>query len=960
MRRPSGPPDALSIAEFEPDGPPGSSSRPRTSVAPGAEPLRHTSQGFHGERQQLVTPKAQGGLDASRTMNASPGSWISGAASEASLALSTTPSRKTRPGTGRFYSEELSCFRRVPTPSPMCSQKSEVYWQNTGGMRRVLSEGGLHTLPAGKGKFYCSDELSLPESCRAVVEPVIRERVEERPGLLPLEETTAMVLDLIYPRSAQAMEEKPSPQRTPARKGRQATGLAGSDMGSSQKRPTEASALSPGPGALSPEAKKEEQLNKTKHAAARLLTFRTKILDKFSTVKAAFDSFTADRVSASQGLTTELSRKEFSRFLTKHFGSSTREENDKMFDFLDFDHNGHISLAEFHTAVEASAPVRRMEDLRRKWIALGFTSMRQAIAQMIDPKDTGKRLTFSEFGAALSRVGIVYEDEHQNIFNEICDPNNTSCTVSIDELTSAISAVSPSLLLEDIKDRITKKYGGNINAAYNALDQDQNGTLTSVEFMRGATSQWRMTTHESQKAFRQVDIDKSRLINRVELLSALRLSEPSLLLEEIRRKVRQRFRSIHEVFSGNDEEMAPIADREVPSQQLSLGRSRGSSPPPPGGTPNSSFTGDGAGGAGPGSDGKKGDFYRRMGGKGDFHRKRASNIFEKTDSPDDVLSAFRKAETDEAMLKLKTPDELHNQLQKVQLSEQDTLVLFDLVDIDRDGKMSPDEFVRGVRLFAPSCMLEDLRLRCLRNHSRVADVFASIPQEKREVILDLNQFEQVLKDLDLTTGVNIEAVVDLVEPHKDGGLTIGELIAALQAAAPGSTVPLPPHLRDARAKAEVRGHMAAFHKSCSELRALVRQSLDDEETKESPTLVAAADAQKKAEGKKHGRDKDSPGQEGSSGGSPMPGSRHGRKGEEKRKDFVTHAPMNVSFSKIHRHLRAMPPVDAKPIMDRLHGYYTSAGSMLESDMPLLANQQSNFSQFRDARKHHAVLARPLL
>ena len=95
----------------------------------------------------------------------------------------------------------------------------------------------------------------------------------------------------------------------------------------------------------------------------------------------------------------------------------------KIFEFLDHDKNGHVlrfecfykeaepeewvvrgvvSLEEFHTAVEAAAPVKSLEagresegkpsegglpreslsrdvpeDLRRKWIALGYTSMRQ-------------------------------------------------------------------------------------------------------------------------------------------------------------------------------------------------------------------------------------------------------------------------------------------------------------------------------------------------------------------------------------------------------------------------------------------------------------------------------------------------------------------------------------------------------------------------------------------------------
>lgn len=59
-------------------------------------------------------------------------------------------------------------------------------------------------------------------------------------------------------------------------------------------------------------------------------------------------------------------------------------------------------------------------------------------------------------------------------------------------------------------------------------------------------------------------------------------------------------------------------------------------------------------------------------------------------------------------LKGRTPEEYQELLNQVQLSEQDTRALFNLMDVNRDGKLSTTEFEHGVRLFAPSTALEDI------------------------------------------------------------------------------------------------------------------------------------------------------------------------------------------------------------------------------------------------------------
>eukprot|EP00971_Amphidinium_carterae_P144168 2856882-Amphidinium_carterae.1 len=71
---------------------------------------------------------------------------------------------------------------------------------------------------------------------------------------------------------------------------------------------------------------------------------------------------------------TELTRTEFRRFIDRHFSSLhfSRGDEDKIFDFLDANENGFVSIKEFHGAVEATLPVTSLQALRKKWLALGL------------------------------------------------------------------------------------------------------------------------------------------------------------------------------------------------------------------------------------------------------------------------------------------------------------------------------------------------------------------------------------------------------------------------------------------------------------------------------------------------------------------------------------------------------------------------------------------------------------
>jgi Ca2+-binding EF-hand superfamily protein len=254
-----------------------------------------------------------------------------------------------------------------------------------------------------------------------------------------------------------------------------------------------------------------------------------------------------------------LSPKDFYRFLKNQFPSLPREMYESVFEFLDDDKNGYVSFKEFHNAIESVAPVHTVEDLRRRWISLGNRSLRRVVmsmreTSMLSPNgfhELSRRLRFHEFAAALSKVCVTEDEEHQALFAAIRDTQDTSWTVSLEQLMSALAAVSPHLVLEDTRDVLLKKYG-TLEKAYAALDYSCNseyGGIGRKGFIRSAQLTWKFTHPEACKAFELIDSDKNGTLSRQEILTALRLSEPALWLEDVRRKVRQRFKTLNKAIT---------------------------------------------------------------------------------------------------------------------------------------------------------------------------------------------------------------------------------------------------------------------------------------------------------------------------------------------------------------------------------------------------------------------------
>merc|ERR1712050_284350 len=113
------------------------------------------------------------------------------------------------------------------------------------------------------------------------------------------------------------------------------------------------------------------------------------------------------------------------------------------------------------------------------------------------------------------------------------------------------------------------------------------------------------------------------------------------------------------------------------------------------------------------------------------------------------------------------------------LKEAEVRTLFELMDADRDGELTPRGFVKGIRHFAPACVLEDLRVRCCQRHIRVSDAFSTSVEERYKPV-DVAAFSQMLAELDLMdqlgsndndeqgSNIKIQEVFDLLDVKHTG------------------------------------------------------------------------------------------------------------------------------------------------------------------------------------------------
>jgi len=754
----------------------------------------------------------------------------------ASRSLSSTIG-SSRPGStsGRFSQEEMLCFKRVPTPSSSCLAKRESYWEpgGSGELRRTLAFDNWNTLPVLKGKFYqhprLSESINHLSSERARSE---RKNHQKRQNQIrnqqadPLtdEALTSELLEQIYPsdprkplvlwkeRDFAGLEivgggdvfsfagSTPTGERrsvynlaasTPLGRARTTPvstkhhRLSASNFGSQDgvdtavavHAATISASLSPvgsggnfanstSMGSTGMSGPKEKEWTAAAQRRDIMLDFRKQMLKNFNTIKEGFDTF--DREFPSN---REMTKKEWRRVLPKFEFVSTVEDRDIIFEQLDINQNGHVSMMEFHIAIEAAKPVRTMEDLRRRWLASNYPCMAQPI-NVMDEGQPNRRLTLKEFGESLSRVQVMDHAEHLALFNAIADQTETSrmCKVSIGELASALATVSPAAYLEEIRCKLLKRYNGNAEKAFRDIDQDHSGIVSKGEFKARTVFRIGLTEMEAAKMFETIDFDKSGSISMSEFLCAISMSEPSLFHEDLRKKIRQRFRSIRDAFASAMDDYSNADLHHNP--------------------------------------------------KLDFNR----------------FSLL---------------------LKDMELKHEELRTLFDLIDGNRDGSLTIREFVTGVRHFAPSCVLEDLRLHCLQTHEYVFEAFTDIGVD-RTAPLDLEQFTKVLEQQEgLTDNVDVEAVFNLLDTKNDGLATFGKLIAALQSGGPGNRHREPSEERDFKVTQEVKAEMMFHHKYIDGLKNQVRQNLNLDMTEVSRCQGSSLDSQQEAGGESPSRSMES-------------------------------------------------------------------------------------------------------
>merc|ERR1719424_1193522 len=133
-----------------------------------------------------------------------------------------------------------------------------------------------------------------------------------------------------------------------------------------------------------------------------------------------------------------------------------------------------------------------------------------------------KRLDLTEFGNYLWKVGITTDEEHLAIFQTLTLDN---LTVSLGELSAALTGCGAPIILEDVREKLLTKYG-SLNDAYKVIDVNGDEDLDEKEWVGFAVKNIKLTPEDARKSFRLIDIDGGGGINRLELLGALRLVEP--------------------------------------------------------------------------------------------------------------------------------------------------------------------------------------------------------------------------------------------------------------------------------------------------------------------------------------------------------------------------------------------------------------------------------------------------
>ncbi|CAK9036610.1 unnamed protein product [Durusdinium trenchii] len=314
----------------------------------------------------------------------------------------------------------------------------------------------------------------------------------------------------------------------------------------------------------------DNRLDKVTHGKKRkghpLHDFREKLLKKWPTIQDAFSAID----SYLSKVTKPMNLQEWATTLS-NLGLASQADGRVIYELLDENKDGDLTLEEFHWGIETVAPVLCMETLRKRLLCLGFPSMTMALSAMHGPGQdlTMLPLSLERFAECLCRAWIIQPEEHKAIFEAIRNPNEPSNTVTLSELLCGLAGVSPPLVLEDLATALRPR--GRLAALKDALGvSDEQEEVSAEHWRRTLGKLFHFNDVETSKLLPMMDVDGIDGISMEELQSVLVFAEPSMFVEGSRKKVQQGYRSIESALQNIINESDLRDDSKFGKEELEL------------------------------------------------------------------------------------------------------------------------------------------------------------------------------------------------------------------------------------------------------------------------------------------------------------------------------------------------------------------------------------------------------
>eukprot|EP00929_Paragymnodinium_shiwhaense_P085939 TRINITY_DN46408_c0_g2_i1.p1 TRINITY_DN46408_c0_g2~~TRINITY_DN46408_c0_g2_i1.p1 ORF type:complete len:998 (-),score=260.79 TRINITY_DN46408_c0_g2_i1:270-3263(-) len=135
-----------------------------------------------------------------------------------------------------------------------------------------------------------------------------------------------------------------------------------------------------------------------------------------------------------------------------------------------------------------------------------------------------------------------------------------------------------------------------------------------------------------------------------------------------------------------------------------------------------------------------------------------------------------------------------------------------------------NEFLRGLKLFAPSVSLQSLRLQLQQKHGNVHAAFKHVQHRRKP--LDRQGFLEIVKSLQVDCQEG-DWLFDVLDIRAAGVVTASEFLAALQNVPLGNRVSIDSWELETKAQLQVRQELASVKKGLNNMKLQVRQGLDN-------------------------------------------------------------------------------------------------------------------------------------